>query len=378
VARKLCPSCGKPYNGRKCGNCLYENFTEEIAHGFHTHEGEPLVIEDTERKPIPTKDPFDCDRKPKYDRQTSRTRQTKKKTSVGRIFGILVTVMILLNALFNLIASFAARGVFSNTNRYSQAQEVPEGYDTVLFSDDDITISAQDIELRAPGNGISLAIRNDTRQDLAVYGEDIQVNGYQLPDLGFYCDLPKKSTNIATLYLDSQYLKYTGSDTVENVIFSLSFCDADSYEDIFVIGPLGAEAEERPVASSAEADSTELLYDQDGLMISYAGYEPDAYDETQLSSLVFCLENTTDDEISVGTVNCTINGQEDSMSSLYVDIPAHTKAIGRMYMNLDEETPLAEIQALSVTLQAYVPAEGIDGGLRAVDIGPLEVPFHEQ
>ena len=39
MARQLCPSCGKPYNGKKCGNCLYEHFTEEIAHGFHTHEG---------------------------------------------------------------------------------------------------------------------------------------------------------------------------------------------------------------------------------------------------------------------------------------------------------------------------------------------------
>ncbi len=96
-----------------------------------------------------------------------------------------------------------------------------------------------------------------------------------------------------------------------------------------------------------------------------------------MSSLVFCLENTTNDEISVGTVNCTINGQEDSTSSLYVDIPAHTKAIGQMYMNLEDEKALTEIQELSVTLQAYVPAEDMDGGLRAVDIGSLEIPIHE-
>ena len=60
-----------------------------------------------------------------------------------------------------------------------------------------------------------------------------------------------------------------------------------------------------------------------------------------------------------------------------MEIPAHTKAIGRMYMNLEEEKTLEEIQDLSVSLQAYVPAEGIDGGLRAVDIGPLEIPIHE-
>ena len=131
MAKRLCPSCGRPYNGKKCSHCLYENFTEEIAHGFHTHEGEPLVIEDAERRPIPTKDPFDCDRKSKNDHRPPRSRQTKKKTSVGRIFGILVTVMILLNAAFNLLSSLAARGVFSDS--YGQAQAAPEGYDTVLF-----------------------------------------------------------------------------------------------------------------------------------------------------------------------------------------------------------------------------------------------------
>lgn len=374
MAKRLCPSCGKPYNGKKCSHCLYENFTEEIAHGFHTHEGEPLVIEDTERKPIPTKDPFDCGKETRGRRQNRQSRQTKKKPSFGRVFGILVTVMILLNAAFHLIAGFAARGVFSN--RYSQAQAAPEGYDTVLFSDDDITISARERELRAPGDGISLAIRNDTGQHLAVYGEDIQVNGCQLPDLVFYCDLPKRSTSIDTLYLDSQYLKYTGSEAVETVAFSLRFCDADSYEDVFEIGPMEAEAEELPVAPSSEASSAELLYDQNGLMISYLGFTPDAFDETQLNNLVFCLENTTDDEISVCTAECTVNGKEDSGLSLYLDIPAHTKAIGRMYMNLEAANTLAEIQDLSVTLQAYVPAEGMAGGLRAVDIGPLEIPIH--
>lgn len=376
MAKRLCPSCGRPYNGKKCSHCLYENFTEEIAHGFHTHEGEPLVIEDAERRPIPTKDPFDCDRKSKNDHRPPRSRQTKKKTSVGRIFGILVTVMILLNAAFNLLSSLAARGVFSDS--YGQAQAAPEGYDTVLFSDDDITISAQDRELRAPGDGISLAIRNDTSQHLEVCGEDIQVNGYQLPDLGFYCDLPKRSTSIATFYLNSDYLKYTGSDMVENVTFSLSFCDADSYEEVFVIGPMEAEAEERPVTPSAEAVSTELLYDRDGLMISYLGFTLDAYDGDSLNSLVFCLDNTTDDETTVCTTGSTVNGQEGSGLSLYVDIPAHTKAIGRVYMNLPEEKTLAEIQDLSVSLQAFLPAEDMDGGSRAVDIGPLEIPIHEQ
>ena len=375
MAKQLCPSCGKPYNGKKCGNCLYEHFTEEIAHGFHTHEGEPLVIEDTERKPIPAKDPFGCDRRPQSHRQYRKSRQAKKNPA-GKVLGMVIAIIVLANVALGLFGSFAARGILSDSSR--QTEETLGGYDTVLFSDEDVTITALDSELRAPGDGMSLAIRNDTDQNLGVYTQELMVNGYLLPDAGFYCDLPKHSTSVSTLYLDSQYLKYTGSDTVENMTFSLMFCDANDYTEVFEIGPMEAEAEEVSVAPSQEADSAELLYDRDGLMISYLGFTPDAYDGDSLNNLVFCLENTTDNEISVCTAACTVNGQEESGLSLYVEIPAHTKAIGRMYMNLEEEKTLEEIQNLSVSLQAYVPAEGIDGGLRAVDIGPLEIPIHGQ
>lgn len=60
MAKYICPSCGAPYNGKKCRNCAYESFSEEITHNLHVHEGEPLVIHDTTRRPVPYKDPFDC------------------------------------------------------------------------------------------------------------------------------------------------------------------------------------------------------------------------------------------------------------------------------------------------------------------------------
>ena len=61
MAKYICPSCGAPYNGKKCRNCAYESFSEEIAHNLHVHEGEPLVIHDTTRRPVPyTADCFHC------------------------------------------------------------------------------------------------------------------------------------------------------------------------------------------------------------------------------------------------------------------------------------------------------------------------------
>lgn len=60
MPRYDCPSCGNSFNGKKCRNCGYETFNEEIAHRLHVHKGEPLVIRETTRKPIPTADPFGC------------------------------------------------------------------------------------------------------------------------------------------------------------------------------------------------------------------------------------------------------------------------------------------------------------------------------
>ena len=41
---KRCPCCGAPYNGKRCRECYYEPFTEEIAHGLHTHEGSSEIV----------------------------------------------------------------------------------------------------------------------------------------------------------------------------------------------------------------------------------------------------------------------------------------------------------------------------------------------
>ena len=45
MKRNICPACGASgYLGRRCGKCLYVPFQEEIAHGNHYDQGEPLVV----------------------------------------------------------------------------------------------------------------------------------------------------------------------------------------------------------------------------------------------------------------------------------------------------------------------------------------------
>ena len=57
MARYVCPSCGSPFNGKKCKNCAYESFSEEITHRTHVHRGEPLSSGTKPGSPFPTKTP---------------------------------------------------------------------------------------------------------------------------------------------------------------------------------------------------------------------------------------------------------------------------------------------------------------------------------
>ena len=84
MAKMKCPSCGQPFNGKRCRNCMYEVFTEEITHGLHTHEGEPLVIDAPQRRPIRRKNPFVWDKR------------TRRRNSASPLVGVAVALVIAL------------------------------------------------------------------------------------------------------------------------------------------------------------------------------------------------------------------------------------------------------------------------------------------
>ena len=99
MPRYDCPSCGNSFNGKKCRNCGYETFNEEIAHRLHVHKGEPLVIRETTRKPIPTADPFGCPPVP-------QKRRPAKKRKV-RPLGVVMLVLFLLGPIMDATKNIA-------------------------------------------------------------------------------------------------------------------------------------------------------------------------------------------------------------------------------------------------------------------------------
>ena len=126
MPRYDCPSCGNSFNGKKCRNCGYETFNEEIAHRLHVHKGEPLVIRETTRKPIPTADPFGCPPVP-------QKRRPAKKRKV-RPLVIVMLVLFLLGPIMDATKNIAEK--FGDTLSYitSPTSEPLPQDDYLLYS----------------------------------------------------------------------------------------------------------------------------------------------------------------------------------------------------------------------------------------------------
>ncbi len=115
MGNMICPSCGAPYNGKRCRSCNYEHFSEEIAHGNHSHKGEPLVIDAPVRKPIPKKDPFDCPKK------------ARRKHPLIRFLILLYLIYSLMPLLRQWGLKLEAMEEAQRTDSSHHAEEVPHG-----------------------------------------------------------------------------------------------------------------------------------------------------------------------------------------------------------------------------------------------------------
>lgn len=346
MARKLCPSCGKPYNGKKCGNCLYENFTEEIAHGLHTHEGEPLVIEDAERAPIPLKDPFEC------DRNTRRTRKTKSG-GVMRILCTVVVIAVLINVAAGLYAEYAVRKGFIGADRAADPAASEYGYDTILYDGDDFCLMARQEDLQNPGTAFPISVQNKSRKNLTIYAQSVTVNGWQLDFVPFYCDVSKRQTAEEYFQLSRRELQYAGIETVQNVSADLVALDSDSWESLGIICTLGF-GDQSAVQSEPERP---VLYEDDSLLVSYQG-RPSAGDSSEeWGVLLFCLENKTDAAQVIYTDTLWANGEETTCT-LHCTLKPRGRAVAKIYMDSLADIGLTrwdEVTQLTVRLTGYYP-----------------------
>lgn len=217
MARYRCPSCGRPFNGRKCRQCHYEVFGEEIAHRLHTHKREPLVIKSNTQRPAPRRKPYD--------------RRTRKKPSPLWILLLFLFLNPILSSLMEETGPSSPAPDYPNRQETQAiAVAVPEGA-TLVYEDADFTVwlnlGGEGLDFRIP-----VIVENRTEQDVHAGALQIVVDGFLTENSSMYCEAPADCISEGILSLSEQDLSMAGITRVSSLSFTLNIYDGETYEDL--------------------------------------------------------------------------------------------------------------------------------------------------
>jgi len=369
MEKYICPSCGRRYNGKRCGNCYYEHFTEEITHGMHTHAGEPLVIKGTTRKPIPTKKPFDCDKK---------TRNPSIRWGI-----VLALVLALLGPAINTVVHLAseARERASGFFAVPEPEPAPEFLTsgTVLYDAGGILVVADWHDGQEYGDGFYVAAQNNSSQNIAVSASEVLVNGYILESSALYCSPDKGRTDTTFFSLSQWDLTNSGIETVQTLSFRLNVYDTDTYDMIAETEPVTLLADAGPGFVQPVDDSGAVLYDQDGIRVLCRGYQEDLYfsEEFTEGSMLFYLENNTNRRLCFFGLDAWVNEESVPGLGLWCTLPPQSRAVSSMYFGLSlEELEIhawEDLHSMVLEMGIYDP-EDPDFSLST---GQMDIPLED-
>lgn len=360
MARYKCPCCGAAFNGKRCRNCYYEVFTEEISHGLHTHSGEPLVIDAPVRKPIRWKDPFGCERK------------TRKPS---RILGIVVALIVALGSVVGDIMETHMDSADALLAAPEPDVTVPESAVT-LYRDAELTIRMDWREGTAWPDELPLYLENLTGQELNMVAGNITVNGYVIDDAYLFSTASDQRIGLFRLNIEENALREAGITTIADVSFRLSLYNADTYETVAETQIIRLHTDAPADFVQSVDDSGTLLWAQDGIRVIFREYKPDDYAPEDISNgtLLFYLENSTDRTVDIYTGNVTVN-QAETHISLWSQLPPDSRAVSTMYLHDLEDLEISrpeDITDFTITFAISDPDDweyGTSTGPLAIDLG---------
>lgn len=331
MARYTCPSCGAAYNGKKCRQCLYEHFTEEIAHGTHVHEGEPLVIDAPVRKPVKRKNPFDCDK------------QTRKRHPLA---GFLVLLAVI-NCLLPLVRNWGLE-LEVREEALLSPEPVPRPENCrILYEDADISVYTDWTEDQEFPGSFPIVVENWSRKDISVSARNLTINGYVMEYSGFYCFAEAGSMAKEPFLPDQTDLETCGIGQIQTISFRLEILDQESYQVLALTEPVTLTAAVPEGAVLTAVPEGTIVFEEEDLKVSYLGYAPNPYDPENVLNgrLLLHVENFREESVQVSISECYVNSEETSLY-LYTELPAQTRAVSGIYLFPLEEIGIDSIQDL--------------------------------
>ena len=361
MARYKCPCCGMPYDGKRCRECFYESFTEEITHGNHVHEGEPLVIREA-----PARDPSQNARRP-GGRKGCRSypgRKKKKQSGLTWLESILLAVCLAflqspaLDWVVDVpdfqqlpdIPSFSELEAFSELETGGDGT-ASAGY-SVLYDENDVRILTDWQNGRAYSEPVKIYVENLSDRDLAVYTDPLYINGFLMESSSCYCEAEAGETASGELWIDSDDLEKNGIETIEELLFRLAVIDLETYDDLGGDDFVRFSCAVPDGFVQAVDDSGQVLYEQDGFRVIFRGIQGDACESAYLT---FFVENESGQKADFFISESYVNDQAAEVYQWGEFLPGTRGVVSSGLYNLPKIgiDAVEEIESFELVMEIY-------------------------
>lgn len=220
---------------------------------------------------------------------------------------------------------------------------------TVVYDAGGITVTATGYANALFGPEVTFLVENRSEQEVLVTTSFTAVNGCMMPYCNLSADVAAGEEATASITFLTEQLESVGIEQIAQLQFSLLVVEPESWETL-------ATSERITLNTSAGInkqtwdDSGEVVYDEGGVRIVSQGLRQDTL---WYGALLFCMENSSDRDISVHAEEVYINGCMVS-TAMWTDVVGGTRAVDGMYlldMNDTIVESIDEVESVAFTLR---------------------------
>lgn len=197
--------------------------------------------------------------------------------------------------------------------------------ETVLYEAGGVKITATGFEDGFMGPEIKLLIENTSEKNVLVTSESVSANGYMMPMASLYAEVAAGKKSNESLSLLSSQVEQAGIETLTELQFYLKIQDPENWDEIAKSDLITLNTSAAPFEQPVD-DAGDVLYEENGIKIVCKGLKQDIiWDGT----IVFYMENTSGQPITVYAENVSVNGfMQDA--GLWSDLRDGTKIVDGM------------------------------------------------